>query len=365
MKYIKELEGLRGLMALWVLVGHWSTTVALSHPLIHMKLHNYAVNVFIIISGFAIAALLDKRPESYRMYIIRRFFRIFPVYLLFLFLSVLAAPWALEIWQHAPEGIMKAVRIAIASNTITYWGAHLLTHITALHGIVPNRFLPSTDYAFLGQAWSISMEWQFYLIAPVFIPLVLNVLQRQVWSTSQAVLMALGTLTIVGISTLMPSGFVGRNLHEFTLGMLSFYLLKQSHLHPQARLKMAYACLLGIMVILFFKSVSTIPYLIWLSVMLSILVKDMPHAGIFTWGSRLLNAAPVQFLGRLSYSIYLSHMLVILVGLKLVESIAFTTPMHQALFLLAFVVPVTLVVSLMSYVVIEKPFHELGKRLKA
>ncbi|MFZ2587519.1 MAG: acyltransferase [Alphaproteobacteria bacterium] len=364
MKYVKELEGLRGLMALWVLIGHWSTTVALSHPIFQTKLYNgYAVNVFIMISGFAIAALLDKRSENYRMYITRRFFRIFPVYFLFLMASVVAAPMALEIWQHAPEGFMKASRIAIATNTMDYWGAHLLAHMTALHGVIPNKLLLSTDYAFLGQAWSISMEWQFYLIAPMFIGFIVNIMASSRWNTWQMAGVGVATVGVAGVSAFMPYGFVGRSLHEFALGILSFHVLKQVYGNPEASLKLAYACALGVLVAVFLKTKEAIPYIIWFSVMVAVLVKNRPDAGFSAWGSRMLNAAPIQFLGRLSYSMYLSHMLVILAGLKLVEAMALTDPMHQAMFLLAFVVPVTVLVSFASYHLVEKPWHEVGKGL--
>ena len=54
MKYVKEFEGLRGLMALWVVIGHWATSVPLSFAPLPPKLYNaYAVDVFIMLSGFA------------------------------------------------------------------------------------------------------------------------------------------------------------------------------------------------------------------------------------------------------------------------------------------------------------------------
>ena len=36
-----------------------------------------------------------------------------------------------------------------------------------LHGIVPETILPRSSIALLGPAWSISLEWQFYLVAPL------------------------------------------------------------------------------------------------------------------------------------------------------------------------------------------------------
>jgi peptidoglycan/LPS O-acetylase OafA/YrhL len=44
-----------------------------------------------------------------------------------------------------------------------------LAHLFMMHGAVPNDVLPHSEYAFNMPAWSISLEWQFYLVAPLFI----------------------------------------------------------------------------------------------------------------------------------------------------------------------------------------------------
>ncbi|HKQ40469.1 MAG TPA: hypothetical protein VJ063_20530, partial [Verrucomicrobiae bacterium] len=67
---LAAIEGLRGYLALWVLVCHvmWSSGFevnALSMlPQIVAK-GRYAVEVFMIISGFVIFFLLDKQRENY------------------------------------------------------------------------------------------------------------------------------------------------------------------------------------------------------------------------------------------------------------------------------------------------------------
>lgn len=43
---------------------------------------------------------------------------------------------------------------------------NILAHIPLIHGLIPPSALPDAAAAFLGRAWSISTEWQFYLIAP-------------------------------------------------------------------------------------------------------------------------------------------------------------------------------------------------------
>ena len=51
---------------------------------------------------------------------------------------------------------------------------HIPLHLTLLHGVVPEKLLPSSATAFLGPAWSLSLEWQFYLIAPLWFGLAVS-----------------------------------------------------------------------------------------------------------------------------------------------------------------------------------------------
>jgi peptidoglycan/LPS O-acetylase OafA/YrhL len=45
--------------------------------------------------------------------------------------------------------------------------AHIFAHLAMIHGFIPPAWLPDANGAFLGPAWSISTEWQFYLLAPL------------------------------------------------------------------------------------------------------------------------------------------------------------------------------------------------------
>ena len=42
-------------------------------------------------------------------------------------------------------------------------------HIFLLQGLIPNNVLSESEYMFLGPAWSLSLEWQFYLVAPLLL----------------------------------------------------------------------------------------------------------------------------------------------------------------------------------------------------
>lgn len=46
-----------------------------------------------------------------------------------------------------------------------HWNIPL--HLLMLHGVVPEVLVARAPGAFLAPAWSVSLEWQFYLVAPL------------------------------------------------------------------------------------------------------------------------------------------------------------------------------------------------------
>ena len=50
------------------------------------------------------------------------------------------------------------------------FGWHLLAHILLLQGVLPQGLLPYAYVTLLGPAWSLSTEWQFYLLIGLIAP---------------------------------------------------------------------------------------------------------------------------------------------------------------------------------------------------
>lgn len=362
MKYIREFEGLRGLMALWVVIGHWSTTALIPHRIGMTKLYNgYAVDVFVILSGFAITALIDKRPERYGLYISRRILRIFPVYLLFLAISVLTVNLAFNVWSTIPTGHMMDRRADIAASSIQYFWPHLGAHLPALHGLIPRNILPNTDYAFLGQAWSISLEWQFYLVAPFLI----GALHGKFSARKIAVFISVAVVAIL-IERRMPEGFLGTHLPDFYIGITSFYFLKaRLSDNPAVRqLPIVPLWLAAMVLCIYFRSPAALPYAIWASMLAIVIRSAEGDCGVSRKLSGLLTSRPIQNLGQMAYSIYLSHMLVIVLSLALLNRLGLAASPVSAPLLLVMALIGTLAVSTVSFRLVEKPFHEMGRRLQ-
>lgn len=360
MKHIKEYDALRGLMALWVLLGHWASTVPIHNVLFQRRFFNeYAVDVFIILSGFAITTLILAKQESYKAYITRRFFRIFPAYLFYLAISMMLAEWALGLWSGSPSGSMQSARIEIAQDSLTYFGAHTFFHLLGLHSLVPPALLPNSDFAFLGQAWSISLEWQFYLIAPFVVALFTLPVSR-----TKAIVTAMAIAVIAALNPVMGFGFIGKFAVPFAVGIATAFFLRarkeSGSFAAHIPVGLTWLVLTGLCVLQ--NSMALLPYCLWFAateVAISAHEKTSRFAGLL---SALALTAPLQWLGKVSYSVYLSHMLVLMGALSVLVPMGLGT-WAFSLALLGITLIGTAVASALSYGLIEKPFQDLGKRL--
>jgi peptidoglycan/LPS O-acetylase OafA/YrhL len=359
LRHIKEFDALRGLMALWVLLGHWASTVPLSNFVFQRRFFNeYAVEVFIILSGFAIASLILNKQENYKSYITRRFFRIFPVYLFYLAISMALASWSLGLWEAAPEGAMKAARMEIAQNSIEYFWLHAFFHVTGLHSLVPPALLPSSDFAFIGQAWSISLEWQFYLIAPFIVAAFTSPLGRVKFFGC-----VIAILIIAAFNPVMGFGFIGQFALPFATGIATAFFIK-ARTEERGAAKMpiglTWAVLTGLCVLQ--NSLVLVPYCLWVTATAVAISAHEKTSKTAHWLSTIALLPPLQWLGRVSYSVYLSHMLVLMGALWVLLPMALATWVFS-LALLGMTLLGTAAVSALSYALIEKPFQDLGKRL--
>ena len=147
--YIPELQGLRGIAVLSVVVYH-------CHPRFEGTWFYKAslwgwtgVNLFFVLSGFLITSiLLESRngPHYFRNFYARRALRIWPVYVLVLIVCYAMADWFVG------EPALMAIRTAP-------WWAYLLFLQNLFHLTLP---------APLGPTWSLAIEEQYYFLwAPV------------------------------------------------------------------------------------------------------------------------------------------------------------------------------------------------------
>lgn len=149
---IPSLDGLRALSIALVVLSH--TKSLLPPPIVNSGLFRYViggglhgVQVFFVISGYLITALLLRELDrtgdiSLRRFYARRTLRIFPVF--YVYLAVVAVLWASGVERQDPSTFLSA-----ATYTIIYH--------------------PGPQGWLLQHAWSLSIEEQFYLLWPALL----------------------------------------------------------------------------------------------------------------------------------------------------------------------------------------------------
>jgi peptidoglycan/LPS O-acetylase OafA/YrhL len=380
-----ELDGLRAWLAWWVVIGHmiiecgWNRTwlpafgrVVMAPPL--------AVNVFIILSGFVIVLLLDTQRLGYRAFITARFFRLFPLYYVLLAINLIALPWLIAFY---PDFLAKVGDPNNLHELFATWIGHrqrLFQHLGAcvvgLHGCMPNAWLPNAHNAFVSQAWSISLEWQFYLV----VPFVFGLIRRLRWLLVACVV----AIVVVGVRELIPIGgwgaFLPMQVELFALGGVSYFAYKNVRLDGGADLYAKAMVCVVVLCLLLTSCFTTAIFSPWtdrnfvdrgisISVWVAILALMIArrHAAdqrIVRWFSLPFCHPIATFLGRISYSTYLGHYLIIFL-LQYASLHFFPNHLNKwtALgFQLGLGLPLVLTLSWFLYSFIELPGIQLGKR---
>ncbi len=154
MKRNLTLDVVRGLLSWLVVAVHvlWFACGMVRNE-VRETMGIWAVEGFVILSGFVITGLLERKREHYGAFIVRRYFRLAPAFLVCVGLGLIVRLLGLG-WQGEEKGNLL-------------W--HLGTHVALIHGLIPGFLVPGSDMALLPPGWSISLELQLYLVAPLLV----------------------------------------------------------------------------------------------------------------------------------------------------------------------------------------------------
>ncbi len=209
--YLPELDGIRGILCIWVLLTHWD--------LRHFPTGWIAMGVFFLLSGFLIGRILIKSDKSnvilyFKNYFINRVLRIFPLYYLAILLF-----FSLSFLLKNQTELFKAIW--------EYQYEHIWYFI--LHGVNVIKFSnPAVDFTghpFLGHFWSLSLEEQFYFFLP-FIILIFNKRFLKILCFSLIFLTPILTLLCVRSFEQTYNPIIARYMtYEFTLFWLEAFAL--------------------------------------------------------------------------------------------------------------------------------------------
>ena len=165
-----ELDGLRGFALIMILLFH-SVSQEGEYPagsfLAYLQRSNglgwTALDLFFVLSGFLIGGILmDARdsPSYFKTFYARRFFRIVPVYFAWILLYVLSVGLAADlVVKLSNSGLRPPLDFSVWSHFLFLQNSFDF-HFAGLAG------------AWFGHLWSLAVEEQFYLVAPLAVRLV-------------------------------------------------------------------------------------------------------------------------------------------------------------------------------------------------
>jgi len=157
--FVPQIDGLRFVaicaVILYHMQGYVAAAIAQPHPgtLLHRLLveGHFGVPLFFVLSGYIIATpFLGANPPPLRRYFLRRLTRLEPPYIVSMLL-------------------VFALKVAVLGVAADALFPHLLASLVYLHGAIYGAHSEVN-----GVAWSLEVEWQFYLLAPLLFALVLR-----------------------------------------------------------------------------------------------------------------------------------------------------------------------------------------------
>ena len=305
--YRPELDGIRAVAILTVMYYHlfaYRTDTWYGEILHWFTRAGWAgVDIFFVLSGYLITSILlatRDSPNYFRSFYMRRALRIFPLYY-GVMSALVAAPmvlsWAGLNFQHP----------SIANIENSWWNFLYLSNFAmAIHG---------KDYVPLDIAWSLAVEEQFYLVFPFLVYLFR---QSTLWKL--LVLMIVSAIALRLISAeVFPTGWRAPYVLPFCrMDALAFggLIAMASALNKTGFLRAMAACAVPawILVIGFF-SVWTRKDTQFIAIGYSLVplatACTLARLEIGDWNKlrNLLSWGPLVSIGKVSYGLYLLHLI--------------------------------------------------------
>lgn len=377
------MDGFRGMGAPVVVLAHvwlnlgWLVPIGivgtfLQHGAVFLVMF-FVLSGFLLYRPFVEAALAGRRPST-RRYLRNRGLRVYPAYLLVLALSALV----LGVATTAPFSVAHGMA-PNPPETGWLWTSPVLL---AQNLLFLQTWLPGSMMTGIGPAWTLSVEVVFYLLLPVIGAVVLGLLVRRLRlpvllaaSLPALGLVALGVfgkwLHLQVLSGLTPTeaffadwgptwqAVLARNflVHCDLIGcgmaVAVLYVAWQGSSATRGRLAVVAGLIaLGAGIFVFLPQIiDTGAAVFWMGMVL--LVATRERGGLLGVPTKVFDSRLLTWLGERSYSLYLWHMPVILLLVRLDLAAPMT---HAGLVLNAVVVmAVSLLLAHLTWEYVEKP----------
>jgi peptidoglycan/LPS O-acetylase OafA/YrhL len=348
------LNGIRAIAAIAVVISH--ITLGLKEfnldPYIFgtfldgkpqgLSLAGFGVSIFFVLSGFLITYLLQVEKQilaiNIKKFYLRRILRIWPLYYLYLFLSVLA---------------------------ILYFGFDLNTNTLLLYifysANVP--FILNTTLTFLSHYWSLGVEEQFY----VFWPWINKKISSLTTFTILFILIIITLKTYLHIfqpGTLLEEIIHITRFHCMMIGALGALLYKMKHplfiKFTDNKFTQSICWF-----ILFLVAINQYHLASFIDNEIISVVGLVIIIGQINIKNRIVNLeiGIMDFLGKISYGIYVIHPLIIFLFSKWLGQLNINAP-TKYLIVYSLITASTIALSYLSYTYFEKYFLVFKKRFE-
>ncbi|MDD4870069.1 MAG: acyltransferase [Kiritimatiellae bacterium] len=336
------LDTLRGLAALWVVLMHMIFLAQPNLPtpagLTFLRVGGMGVTLFFLISAYSLCLTMPRHIKTGRWllsFYTHRVCRVLPLFYTVLLITTYFF-------------ISRGVDIA--------WGS-VLINISCLF-----NFIPGEEQSVVMAGWTIGVEILFYAIFPILYKC-FNTLPKSLILFAGSMIIGITAKHFITDQTFYQWNIL-RHAPIFTGGMVLFHTIQRVQSNSVLfRNLMGWTLCLGFLpAYIFFNTLVTIP---GMGYYVQLIPFGILLAGFSLTPPRVLVSPATAFLGKISYSIYLLHPL-------LVKKLAPIYPWIYALNLgetasLALCAFLTLLILLplayMSFVYIEQPGIALGKRI--
>jgi peptidoglycan/LPS O-acetylase OafA/YrhL len=346
--YFENLDGYRGLAAIFILLFH-SMFTAFGALWI-------GVPMFFVLSGFLITRILiqQKNSNNYlKRFYLKRSLRIFPIYYLGLLLSVF---WGLLV--NADLSKLPVFLVYLQNFTISA------------------NLLPDYCNGIMNHTWSLSAEEIFYLLWPLFILITPNKKIKTLVCVIWIVCLACKTILLALFYTVETSQLLQLSLAGNVDGLMAGALLGVFSLKDEFQDQKKFPRKSFALAFLFFVLVLAGNYFAFTDARsLAILKATLSVAAIlvsfyFIWFLTLKNESSfihkflqtpfMTFSGRISYGIYLYHALIFGVTASCVFHFKWKL---DPVIIFLFEILATYSVAILSWYFIEKPFLSLKNKI--
>lgn len=323
-EYRPDIDGLRALAVMAVVIGHFSSALLPSGHL--------GVDVFFVISGYVVSSSLNNTGRNEGLleflgrFYARRIMRLLPA----LIACVSVTGILIAMVDPEPGTSLKTGIAALAGASNFYLLRQSMDYFSVAAGLNP-----------FTHTWSLGVEEQFYLFLPVLVWLSLRMGSQR---TQSAWLFVLSTASLFAYSVLgvlepeMAFYLSPLRFWEFGVGALAFLTFGSSDGVKLPRL--AIAVVLGLAFLL--PAELGIAAVITVVALSAVLV--VPGGG----AALILEQRAVVYCGRVSYSLYLWHWPVLVVARWTIGVHPWTVPL---------LIAVTFGLAVSSYHLVERPLR--------